>query len=100
MGHATPEQLQQTASFFADLRGRGGQPHHELRPGEFLAHRTHAPQHTFEDMLQAAEWHAAQHEFAAQALRKGQLHDGHDHFSTSGATSYTYSNQGSIGNVS
>ena len=33
----TPEQLQRTAAYFADLRERRGWPHHELRPGELPA---------------------------------------------------------------
>ena len=41
-GYTTPEQLQRTASYLSDLREKGGQPRHELRPGELPAPRTHA----------------------------------------------------------
>ena len=100
----TPERLQRTAAYFADLRERRGQPHHELRPGELPAPRVHHPLHNFDDTMQAINWHERQGGSASQALREGQLHeppDGHDHLSPSGTASYTFSSRGgSIDSIS
>ena len=92
-----PEQLQRTASYFADLRENRGQPQHELRPGELPAPRTHHPLRNFDDVMQAVSWHERRRGSAAQALREGQLHeppDGHDHISPSGTASYMFSSRG------
>ena len=120
-GSLTPEQLQRTTAYFADLRERRGRPHHELRPGEIPAPRVHHPLHTFDDVMQAVHWRDRQdrqREQAAQALREGQLHepldghpalpaspasssrpehrsDGHFGLGQSRAPSYTFSSRGS-----
>ena len=74
----TPEQLQHTTSYFANLREQRGRPHHELRPGELPAPHAHHPLHSFDDVMQAVRWHDRRDRMrdeAARALQEGQLHE-------------------------
>ena len=74
----TPEQLQRTTAYYANLREQRGQPHHELRPGELPAPHVRHPLHSFDDVMQAVRWHDRQNrglDEAARALQEGQLHE-------------------------
>ena len=93
----TPEQVQRTTAYFANLREQRGRPHHELRPGELPAPHIHHPLHSLDDVMQAVRWHDRQdrmREEAARALQEGQLHEppgGHSTLPVSPASSEVYS---------
>ena len=96
-GGPSPEQLQRTTAYFANLREQRGRPHHELRPGELPAPHVRHPLHSFDDVIQAVRWHDRQdrmREEAAQALQEGQLHEppgGHPTLPATPASSEVYS---------
>ena len=78
LDNLTPEQLQRTTAYFANLRELRGRPRHELRPGELPAPHVRHPLHSFDDVMQAVRWHDKldrQREQAAPALQEGQLHE-------------------------
>ena len=96
LDNLTPEQLQQTTSYFANLREQRGRPHHELRPGELPAPHVRHPLHSLDDVMQAVRWHDRRDRMldeAARALQEGQLHEpseGHPTLPASPASSEVY----------